>query len=218
MTPRELRKAMRERRKELRRALKPLRKRAREQAERNPVVRDEKERRRRRRMLVEAIVLLLLALLLRCQCQPPLPPKAPPKPKVEIEVPKEKPKPPAKPKAKKPPIRAKADTQPRAGYLGASRAAPGWLDDFRLQVAARSGRLAQCFTGNDRPGTLRWTTSVNPENGSVSQHEIEAVGNGAELQGKQRECVVKVLSNPAYKLGEESKRGLPDRISLVIEF
>ncbi len=85
-------------------------------------------------------------------------------------------------------------------------------------MAARSGRLSECFKGAEKPGALRWTTSVSPESGAVSQHELEPLGAGAEIQGEQRACVLQVLSNPAYKLGAAQKQALPNRLSLVIEF
>ncbi len=215
MTPRELRRALRQRKKELRGSLPKLRRLARERAEQNPAIQREKRRRRIRRTLIVA-ALILLALLLRCDCQPAPPP---PVVVVEPEVPEPKPKPKVAPApAKRPPLKASLPQQPRADFDNGPRRSPNWLDDFRLQVSARSPRLAQCFTGTDGPGALRWTTSVNPESGAVSDHDLAPVGPGAELSAKQRECVLKALSNPPYRLNESVARGLPDRISLVIEF
>ena len=90
--------------------------------------------------------------------------------------------------------------QPRGKYQNEAQSSPSWLDEFRLQVAARSPRLAECFSGTDRPGALRWTTAVNEESGAVSDHGLELVGTGADLYGKQRECVLAVLSSPGYRL------------------
>ena len=213
--PRELRKEMRRRRRELRSALPALRRQARARTEELPAVKRRKRRRRVRRTLTVVLLLLLLCLV-RCDCQPPLP--APPAVKVEPPEPEPKPKAPPPVRAKRPPIRARTEPQPRGGFEAEARAAPNWLDDFRLQVAARSARLARCFTGAEKPGALRWTTSVNPDSGAVADHEIEPLGPGAELQGEQRQCVVQALANPAYKLAESQKQALPDRISLVIEF
>ncbi|WNG58351.1 hypothetical protein F0U59_29125 [Archangium gephyra] len=92
------------------------------------------------------------------------------------------------------------------------------MDDFRIQVAARSPRLAQCFSGTERPGALRWTAAVNAASGSVSDHALEPVGTGGELSGKQRDCVQGVLSSPGYRLKPEQKQDLPGRVSIVIEF
>jgi hypothetical protein len=219
MTPRELRRAMRERRGKLRAEVSQLRRQARERADQNPAVRRERRRRRTRRALLTAGLLLLLSLL-RCDCGPE---PVPPVPEVEVEVEVEPTPPPvvkkpAPAKAKRPPLSAKTEAKPRNDFAGVGQPVPAWLDDFRLQVAARSARLAQCFTGSDRPGALRWSTSVNPENGAVSEHELEPVGQAAEIGGEQRACVLGVLSSPAYRLTEEQKQGLPKRISLVIEF
>ena len=161
----------------------------------------------------------MLLLFIRCDCQPEL---ATP---VAIELagpPVVKPRVVTDAGVKRKPLVASTEPQPRPGYLGGPRAPPRWIDEFRLAVSARSPRLAQCFTGTDRPGALRWTCSVNPESGAVSDHELEPVGGGSEftawLGTEQRDCVVKVLSNPPYKLTVPKEEALPDRVSLVIEF
>lgn len=218
MTPRELRRAMRERRRELRREVRKLRRQTRAHAGRIPAVQKEKQRRRRRRLTALLAVLLLSLLLTRCECQPApaIPPEPEPAPEVVHEEPE--PAPAKKAEVKKKPLKATTKRQPRAGYEEAARAGPPWLEDFRLQVAARSGRLAQCFTGSERPGALRWSTAVDPESGAVADHEVEPVGPSAELSLDQRRCLVGVLSDPVYRLTDQQKQGLPSRISLVIEF
>lgn len=218
MTPRELRRAMRERRRELRRTVPKLRRQARAQAERIPAVQKEKGRKRRRRLMALMVLLLLALLLMRCECGPApmISPKPEPAPEVVPEEPE--PKPVKKAAVKKKPLKATTKHQARAGYEETARAGPPWLEDFRLQVAARSQRLAQCFTGSERPGALRWTTAVNPESGAVADHEVEPVGPSAELSLEQRRCLVGVLSDPVYRLTDQQKQGLPSRISLVIEF
>ncbi|MGI5861531.1 MAG: hypothetical protein ACOX6T_05675 [Myxococcales bacterium] len=218
MTPRELRRAMRERRRELRRAVRKLRRQARADAERIPVVQKEKQRRRRRRLTALLAVLLLALLLTRCECQPApaIPPEAEPAPEVVPEEPE--PVPAKKAEVKKNPLKATTKRRRRAGYEEAARAGPPWLEDFRLQVAARSARLAQCFTGSERPGALRWSTAVDPESGAVADHEVDPVGPSAELSLDQRKCLVGVLSDPVYRLTDQQKQGLPSRISLAIEF
>lgn len=216
MTPREMRRALRARRQELRRALPGLRRQASQRAEQLPGVRRERRRRRTRRAL-SATVLLLLLCLLRCDCGPE---PAPPVPEilVEVEAPAQVTKPVVPAPARRRPLSLKTEPKPRTGYAGEVQAGPSWLDDFRLQVSARSGRLAQCFAGTERPGALRWSTSVNPENGAVSEHELEPVGQSVELGGEQRACVLLALSSPAYRLSEAQQQALPKRISLVIEF
>jgi hypothetical protein len=216
MTPTELRKELRRRRKALRRSAVLSRRAARERMELVPAVRRERTRRRIRR-LVGLAALLLLAMLMRCECDTP-PPPPPPEPEVKV-TPEVKPKPPAPPSRAKPkPLRDWIARKPRGKYQNAPQTSPSWLDDFRLQVAARSPRLAQCFSGSDRPGALRWTTAVNSDSGAVSDHALELVGTGADLSGKQRECVLGALSSPGYRLKPEHKQALPNRVSIVIEF
>lgn len=216
MTPRELRRELRERKKELRRSVDVMRREARERVEQLPAVRREKQRKRLRRAVAIA-TLLLLAMLMRCECEP-APPAPPPEVKVE-PAPQVKPKPPVPPPVSKPKAFGdKLERQRRGNYQNESRASPGWLDDFRLQVAARGPRLAQCFRGTERPGVLRWTTAVNAASGAVSDHVLEFVGASDEPSAKQRDCIVGVLSSPGYRLKPEQQQDLPGRVSLVIEF
>jgi hypothetical protein len=159
---------------------------------------------------------LLLASFIRCECAPPPPaelPKVEAKGATEPQV-----APPVPTPARRQPLHARIEPQARASYPGHEQASPAWLEEFRLQVAARSPRLAQCFTGSDRPGTLRWTTSVNPRSGAASDHELEPVGASAELRREQQECIVRALSNPPYRLTAPPGESLPQRVSLVIEF
>jgi hypothetical protein len=216
MRPRELRRELRQRQRELRQSLQARSRQVRERVHAIPAVRRERNRRRVRRAVTVAL-LLLLACLIRCECQqgPPSPPPAKGETQETLEA---KPKPPVTAPARREPLRAQVKRQPRATYEGEAQAPPNWLEDFRLQVAARSPRLAQCFTGTDRPGALRWTASVNPESGAVSDHEAEPVGPGPELRREQRDCVIRTLSNPPYRLSAKQKQELPTRISLVLEF
>jgi hypothetical protein len=215
MTPRELRRELRQRKKELRRSAALMRRAARERVEQVPSVRREKRRRRIRRAVTIA-ALLLLAMLVRCECEPS-PPAPPPEPVVK-PAPEEKPKKPVPPASKPKALSDRMERQRRGSYQNEARTSPSWLDDFRLQVAARSPRLAQCFSGTDRPGALRWTAAVNAASGSVSDHALELVGTGGDPSGKQRNCVLGVLSSPGYRLKPEQKQDLPSRISIVIEF
>lgn len=214
MNPRELRQAMHQRRNELRKALRLAGRQARERIEQMPAVRRARARRRLRRALGVAL-LLLLASCLRCECAQPQPVEVP---KVEAKEVEPQVKPPVPTPARRQPLRAQIEPQARASYPGHEQASPAWIDEFRLQVAARSPRLARCFTGSDRPGTLRWTASVNPRSGAASDHELEPVGAGAELRREQQECVVRALSSPPYRLTAPEGESLPQRVSLVIEF
>lgn len=218
MIPPDVRRVLRERKRELRRSVALRRKEARDQLRSAPAVRRAQMRRRVRRA-VGFSALVLLAAFLRCECpKPPTPPPAPakeavpskPEARVKVAVP---------PKAKQPPVGGVLETQPRPKYQGSASAPPTWLDEFHLQVAARSPRLAECFTGAERPGALRWTAAVNPRSGAVSDHELEPVRPGSILDAKQRECVLRVLSSPSYRLSAPpTPEALPSRVSLVIEF
>ena len=217
MTPAELKKAMRARKQQLRAAAKAMRKEVRARAEALPAVKARRERRRRIRQAIAAVIVALLLLLIRCDCGPGTPPPVAKVAEVEPPEPKPKPKVKVKPGPKK--GLDGQGTRLNRGDLGVGAPPPpSWIDEFQLQVAARSPRLAQCFTGMDRPGALRWSVSVNGKSGATSDHEFEPVGVSSELSPEQRECVVKVLSNPGYKLTAPEKEALPNRISLVIEF
>jgi hypothetical protein len=107
--------------------------------------------------------------------------------------------------------------QSRPTYAQKAQTAASWIDDFRTQVAARGARLSACFAGADRPGSLRWTASVNPESGAVSDHELESVGAVTEIRLEQRTCLTAALSSPPYRLAAAAQ-SVPTRIGLVIEF
>ena len=216
MTPAELRRHLRQRRKELRAALGQREKAARERLATMPGVRRERQRRRERRLLM-VLVLLSLVLVTRCECDEP-PPLPPPPPAV-----KPSPEPPAPPKPTrtpppKPPVRQRAKTKPRPDFTSDRATPPAWLDDFRLQVAARSPRLARCFDGAERPGALRWTASVNAASGTVFDHVLEPIGTQGSVSGEQRECLLAALANPAYRLGGSGDDALPERVSIAVEF
>ena len=88
-----------------------------------------------------------------------------------------------------------------------------------MQVTARSPRLAACFAGVERPGSLKWSASVEPVHGQVSDQKLETTLQSDPLTPEQRDCVMGVLSDPPYRLdtkGEE--RTTPSRVGLAIEF
>ena len=164
----------------------------------------------RRRLLVVLVVLLLLLLLKDCSCETP------------ETVPVLEPSPPAESaeeepgEAPIPPGRIGRKGRPR--YQSETPDALPWLAEFRMQVAARSPRLAECFRGIEQPGALRWTTSVEPASGQVSDHDLEPTLASTELSRTQRECAVGVLAAPVYRLSTEGERATPARVGLVIEF
>jgi len=93
-----------------------------------------------------------------------------------------------------------------------------WLDELRLQVGSRSPRLAECFVGAERPGALKWTASVQPEDGRVADAELQPLLSGDTLTTAQRRCVLAVLEDPPYELDHDGERSTPPRVSVVIEF
>jgi hypothetical protein len=93
-----------------------------------------------------------------------------------------------------------------------------WIASFRMQVAARSPRLGGCFVGVAQPGALKWTTSVEPVAGVVSDDALEPTLSSAPLTRAQRACVLAVLADPPYRLAAGEQRSTPSRVALVIEF
>lgn len=211
----ELRRAMRERKKALRLAMERVRSATRARLDQDPRVRRERRRRNVRRIAGVAVI-LLLASLINCRCEEP--PVLPEQKPAAVEPEKTPPKKTLAPGPKKKPFDTRMKTKSRGGYDGDTRAPPSWLDDFRLQVAARSPRLSECFTGSVRPGALRWTSAVNAKSGTVSDHLIEPQGEGPGLQFDQIKCLQNVLTNPPYKLAAEQQASLPERVGIVIEF
>ena len=172
-------------------------------------------KKRRRVWIVLAVLLLLLLLLLRdCSCTHPADPPpqvgaatSAPGVAVSVETP-----------APEPPSTGRVATMPRAAMPQQALAPPLWLASLRIQVAARSPRLAECFEGTTRPGTLRWSVAVDPSHGVVSDPEVEPTLAGQELSNTQRRCVLGVLADPAYQLETSDAPSTPARVSLVIEF
>ena len=166
----------------------------------------EGERRRRWQLLL----LLLLLLLLVC-VRAPSPPAVPPTLSVEpaaVARALPAPEPPVAPVARK--------ARPR--FESKAPEPLPWLASFRLQVAARSPRLAECFAGAARPGALKWTAAVEPRHGHVSDHTVEPTLSSDELTGTQRACVLAVLSAPPYQLEADAPPSTPSRVGMVIEF
>lgn len=214
----ELARQLKARRLELKAALARSRREAREKLNGLPPLRAARARRRRNRIAVMVLLAAALGLLIRCECaasriradavEPAAEAPAPPEPK----PPQVKAKPPT------PKLVAKVEPTLRGGYTEGARTPPSWIEEYRLQVAARSPRLAACFTGVERPGSLRWTASVNPSSGVVSDHELASIGGGAELAKAERECLIKGLSEPPYRLRQDAADALPVRMTLAIEF
>ena len=172
---------------------------------------------RRRWVYLALIVLLLLILyfLPRCSCSctpvetgPPAPPPPPP------EVVEPEPEPPPVP------LGGRITPRKRPAFVAPPPPPPAWLDRFRMQVAARSPRLSKCFEGQSAPGTLKWTTAVEPTSGLTSAHTLEPTLTSAELSRAERDCVLAVLTDPPYSLPEPGPDDptTPRVLSIVLEF
>lgn len=164
---------------------------------------------RRKRWVALALLLVLLALLQDCRCN-----QAPPQPCVQVEATGVG----AGTAAPEPPDDRRMSRRDRAALRTQAPSTPPWLASFRMQVAARSLRLARCFVGADRPGRLRWTTTVEPSYGAVSEHVIEPTLQGDALTAGERACALAALGTPPYRLEGGDARTTPSRVSLVLEF
>jgi hypothetical protein len=171
----------------------------------------------RRRRWPYALLLLLLALLLcllpPCRCEPPVVPEpgapAPPAPAAE---------PLPAPPEPEPLPGGRVQRTERPDYPVHVPAPLPWLSAFRLQVAARSPRLADCFVGAADPGALKWSGQVDPGAGIVADASVEVLGGTSALTAEQRRCVLGVLAEPPYRLSASGQRGTPSTVSLVLEF
>lgn len=115
-----------------------------------------------------------------------------------------------------PPVRF--DRRDRPELVTVPPAPPTWLVAFRLQVSARSPRLAECFVGAARPGRLHWTATVEPNSGAIGTQTIEPQLRTSSLTAREMDCVTEVLGSPPYRLPVELVDSTPKRVSLVLEF
>ncbi len=171
-----------------------------------------KEEKRRRPWWLLVLLLLLLLLAILCCIGPCEPEVLPP---VEEETGAVEAGEPGEPVAPKPVYEGTVKPKPRPPFPAVPPKPVPWVASFRMQVAARSTRLAGCFVGTTRPGVLRWTALVDPVTGRVTDHELEPVLQSDQLTSAQRDCVLGVLEEPAYKIDAE---GGASRVGMVIEF
>lgn len=170
--------------------------------------------RRPRRWLIPVLLGVIALLLLRCPEDPEPEPSlagssGPRAPGPTPVVPEPDPAP------SSPPSRVARSDRPELAAKPAE--VPAWLVGFRMQVSARSPRLARCFEGIERPGRIKWTASVEPSSGQVGDHLIESQLLTGELSSREADCVEEVLSTPDYRIPETEETG-PRRVSVVLEF
>lgn len=203
--------SMAERRRRLRERSRALRARLREKRKALP----RRTRWRPSRLWLVPLLLLLLLLIRPCRCTPPeepgvaidLLPDSDTDVGVEVSPPA-----PLRPLPRLPRQARPALEPPPPGP-------PTWLEAFRLQVTARSPRLAACVEGVESPGRLKWTTTVEPDHGNVSGHDLQPMLESVQLTYDERRCMLEVLSTPPYRLppDPDAPEG-PRRVGLVIEF
>lgn len=180
------------------------------------VARRPPKKRSRRRWILLLILLILLLLLLRdCRCNEVVeePPVVAGDATLVVPAPLE-----VVPEAVVPRPVGRVARVDRPEFRSEVPGPIPWVASFRLQVAARSPRLAECFVGAHRPGTLKWTAAVEPGAGRVSDMTLEPTLLSDELTRPQRVCVLGVLSDPPYELPDGGERSTPSRVGMVIEF
>lgn len=216
MNAREIRRALRRQRAAMRAQMKASKKRFREQWAKSPQAQARARQQRRRRRVTLAIAgLIALAFLRCCSCGDSAPAAAAPEGKDAGTDAG-----PAAPLAKKPLAAPRLSLQRRSDLKLEDTSMLPWLDEFRLQVAARSPKLANCFHGADKPGALRWTTEMNPGSGQVSNHALEPIGATLGLNPAQRDCLIQALAEPRYRLQNRppDESSTPSRVSIMLEF
>jgi len=174
-----------------------------------------KPRRRRDgvRWVLLAVIVVLLLLLLR-DCREPEPE---PEPTGALATGGTQPvAPPTEPEPAPPPS-PDLEARERPPMVPPPLKVPPWVVGFRMQVSARSPRLAKCFEGMERPGRIKWTATVEPRSGQVSDHAIEPQLRTGELSARETRCLVEALSAPDYRI-EAPDETAPTRISVVLEF
>jgi hypothetical protein len=172
---------------------------------------------RRRRLWAAVVVFLLTLLLLLQDCRCSAPAATPP-----AVGPQAVPAQDDQPAPASPDTRVASTGQlpriARPSFDNEAQRPLTWLDSYRMQVSARSSRLAACFVGAARPGTLKWTASVEPSQGRVSDQTLEPTLLSDALSQRQRDCVFAVLADPPYQLRTGTERSTPVRVGMVIEF
>ena len=94
---------------------------------------------------------------------------------------------------------------------------PIWLEEFQRQVSARSPLLAKCAEGARAPGLLRWSGSVDPSSGVLSEQAIESVDATQALTETQQECILRALGALPFNFPNPGDRQAR-RIRLLLEY
>ena len=175
----------------------------------------DRKRKRRLKRLGGVTTLLLLLWLLAQDCAtesipktfaPETIPKTSPSPQAIIEKTSQRPAVPASvPPKRRPNLNVKPPPQ------------PVWFEEFQRQVSARSPLMAKCAEGARAPGLLRWSGSVNPSSGIISEQVIESVNANQALTETQQKCILRALGTLPFKLRDPGD-GQARRIRLILEY
>lgn len=184
---------------------------------RNPEVMRLISRRRRRLLIRILLVVILIYLLLQLDCRGDTAVELPSLNEIateQIDAPLRQ----IRKRKQRRKLSGKVKSEQRGNLALDLSSVPPWLDAFRLQVAARSPRLARCFEGNERPGAMRLSALVNAGSGRMSEPAIEPAFRGADLTSTQEKCLLRVLASQPYKLGADAPQAASRRVSLIFEF
>ena len=119
--------------------------------------------------------------------------------------------------AESPPDVDRLHRQPRPDFPTPIPDEVQWLSSYQLQVAARSPRIAACFEGTEGPIDLRWTATIDPQTGRVTERELVPTLPARGLTAREKDCTLQALSDPEYSLDFGTAAPESRRISIVLE-
>ncbi len=165
----------------------------------------------RRRWLVVAVLVLLVLLLGRsCSCATELPAPMEPTPVDGSAVG-------GHGGALDAPPHPRPKGVGRPAFVAPAAVAVTWTTLLHQQVAARGPALAACVEGADTPSAVRWSFALEPREGRVSAASLEPLLGEVALTSSQEACVLGVLAEPPYRLGDVDQSAIPRRVTLVVE-
>ena len=205
---------LRARRREMRLKLKERRARVKKQIQKTKSPLTQKYQKHRMLIALSLLALLLALISKECNCETQQRTSAPVPAPPFTKSPK-----PSQPKTKtRAQPKGRLETRIRPTYKSLPPKPQHWVANFKLQVAARSPRLATCFEGSEQPGALKWIATIAPAQGEVLNQDFETFLGAIEISKQQRACLEQVLKSPAYRLPKAKANSPSSRIGIVIEF